>query len=114
MGRELKRDELVFDDIIEEIGVLVFGNWYEDGDGNYYEDWDQLRYNENPDVEHIDKVFESGGPDEYLFMQYIFKYKDKYYSIICNENSYGDSGFDTGTLKEVFPTEKLITVYEGV
>ena len=114
MGRVLKREELVFDDIFEEIGVLVFGDYYEDEDGYNYEGWDHHRYEDNPDVEHIDKVFSSGGPDEYLFMEYIFKYKDKFYSIICNENSYGDSGFDTGTLKEVFSKEKLITVYEGV
>src|SRR5690606_6271220 len=114
MGRKLKREELVFDDIIEEIRVLVFGDYYEDEDGNYYEAWEEARYIGNPDVEHIDKVFESGGLDNYLFMEYIFKYKDKYYSIIRNEDSYGDSGFETDTLKEVFPKEKLITVYEGV
>lgn len=111
MSRELKLEDIKFDDILEELKVIIFGYWYEDDEGNWYEN-DYCEYLDDKRVELVDKVFGSHEPEDYLFMQYIFKYKDKYFSIIKNEDSYGDSGWDTGSLKEVFPKEVTKTIYE--
>lgn len=43
----------------------------------------------------------------------VFKYKDKYYSFISTTNSYNyEPSYIVKSLREVFPKEKVVTVYE--
>ena len=107
MSRKLMLEEVKFRDTFEEISVLYFCKEWQDGEGNYY--WSDLAPD---DLEEVGCVFHSGGGDDYLYMKYIFKYKDRFYSCVKNENSYGNSGWETDTLKEVHPVEKTILVYE--
>lgn len=112
MSEELKLEGIKFDNILEELGIIVFGNYYEDADGNWYQN-DYAQYLEHPEVNLVDRVFDHIEDwSEYLYMRYIFTYKGKYYSIVKNEDSYGDSGWETDSLKEVFPKTVETTVYE--
>lgn len=60
----------------------------------------------------IDSIYHSHETEGDVYMQRIFSYKGSTFSVIVNDNSYGDSGYDWDTLKEVFPVEKTILVYE--
>lgn len=108
MSRRLHLEEVEFRNIFEEISVLFFGYEWEDDKGNYY--WHSLSNTE--ELEEVDRIFHSGGGDDYLYMEHIFKYKDKFFSCVKNENSHGSSGWETDTLKEVFPKTIEKVIYE--
>lgn len=61
-------------------------------------------------VEIMDRVREEQGLDDQL-VYIVVKVNGKYYKKHGTEDSYGDLDWD-GHVREVFPTEKTVTVYE--
>lgn len=60
----------------------------------------------------IKRVYHDHEQEGDVYMKHIFSYKGSTFSVIVNGNSYGDSGYEWGTLKEVKAIEKTIVVYE--
>lgn len=94
------------ENILQEIEDLIYGTEETDWEGVDFFNCDEFK--------QIEKVYAHGGEDEYedTYFRWVFKYKGKFYSVEGNAASYGTNGFEWDTLKEVFPVEKTVTVYE--
>ena len=91
--------------ILAEIEATIYGS-----EENEWED--EQGFKGNPNFKFINTVYEHHEHEGDVYVKDIFEYKGKIYSIVRNDNSYGDSGLDIDTLREVFPVEKTVTVYE--
>ena len=127
------------DDIMSKVDLSVFGELYEIADGEssnldemvyylcegdfgeaivkYNGDWDEYRarteaLKEEFGYEHLDQEGGGEGGSEYCYG--VFKLKGKIYRAEYSYYSYNGHEYDgiTGTLREVKPVEKTITVYE--
>ena len=92
------------EDLIEEIEEIVYGS-----DAT---DWEGQGFIDNPSFKVIDKVYHNHQYEGDMYFRWIFEYKGCTFSVVKNDNSYGDRGIEWGTLKEVYPVLKTMLVYE--
>ncbi len=95
-------------DLLEELEDLLES--YEDQEDCWQ--FTHLEWLNTKGFAEIDNIYHSHEQEGDVYMQRIFSYKGSTFSVIVNDNSYGDSGYDWYTLKEVCPVEKTIVVYE--
>lgn len=73
------------------------------------DDWYSLLNGNTFGVEIINQV--GGGEGEGEYCHTIFKYEDAFYKFTYNYYSYNGTDYDNAELYQVFPEEKMMTVY---